>query len=138
MTSTETLMVQQRRRPRTPSAWPPDQPQRHQVRLELHNSASNRPQRPDHRSPTRACTGRIQLYQCVQSFVRTLNGDIICCFSDGMVYTRGAADDYGAWARITGDPGWSWKRIFPYAKKVWISDVSVIHSCLRSELKSTA
>ncbi|TEB33993.1 pyranose dehydrogenase [Coprinellus micaceus] len=36
---------------------------------------------------------------------------------NGMVYTRGAADDYDAWARITGDPGWSWKRIFPYAKK---------------------
>ncbi|RXW22283.1 hypothetical protein EST38_g3581 [Candolleomyces aberdarensis] len=32
---------------------------------------------------------------------------------NGMIYTRGAADDYDAWARITGDQRWTWKSLFP-------------------------
>ncbi|EAU87898.1 hypothetical protein CC1G_01545 [Coprinopsis cinerea okayama7 len=36
---------------------------------------------------------------------------------NGMIYTRGAADDYDLWARVTGDRGWSWKSLFPYALK---------------------
>ncbi|KAF6744686.1 aryl-alcohol oxidase [Ephemerocybe angulata] len=36
---------------------------------------------------------------------------------NGMVYTRGSADDYDQWAKLTGDSGWSWKSILPYAKK---------------------
>ncbi|RXW22268.1 hypothetical protein EST38_g3579 [Candolleomyces aberdarensis] len=32
---------------------------------------------------------------------------------NGMVYTRGAADDYDAWARMTGDQGWTWRSLFP-------------------------
>ncbi|TEB33980.1 aryl-alcohol oxidase [Coprinellus micaceus] len=36
---------------------------------------------------------------------------------NGMIYTRGTADDYDAWARLSGDSGWSWKGILPYAKK---------------------
>ncbi|EKM83234.1 hypothetical protein AGABI1DRAFT_69483 [Agaricus bisporus var. burnettii JB137-S8] len=34
-----------------------------------------------------------------------------------MAYTRGSIDDYNRWARVTGDPGWSWDKIFPYFKK---------------------
>ncbi|TFK37485.1 GMC oxidoreductase-domain-containing protein, partial [Crucibulum laeve] len=34
-----------------------------------------------------------------------------------MGYTRGSSADYDRYATITGDPGWSWKRIFPYILK---------------------
>lgn len=34
-----------------------------------------------------------------------------------MVYTRGPADDYERMSKITGDPSWSFKNIFPYIKK---------------------
>ncbi|KAJ6590381.1 aryl-alcohol oxidase [Mycena sp. CBHHK59/15] len=37
--------------------------------------------------------------------------------TDGMVYTRGAADDFNRYANLTGDEGWSWDRIFPYFLK---------------------
>ncbi|KAJ7867956.1 aryl-alcohol oxidase-like protein [Mycena leptocephala] len=33
---------------------------------------------------------------------------------DGMIYTRGSSDDYNRYARVTGDPGWSWDRLLPY------------------------
>ncbi|KAJ2912440.1 hypothetical protein MD484_g7971, partial [Candolleomyces efflorescens] len=33
---------------------------------------------------------------------------------NGMVYTRGSADDFDNWGRVTGDPGWSWKALWPY------------------------
>ncbi|KAJ3565821.1 hypothetical protein NP233_g7394 [Leucocoprinus birnbaumii] len=36
---------------------------------------------------------------------------------NAMFYTRGSADDYDRWARITGDPGWSWLKLFPYFLK---------------------
>ncbi|KAJ7348137.1 aryl-alcohol-oxidase from pleurotus Eryingii, partial [Mycena albidolilacea] len=36
---------------------------------------------------------------------------------NGMVYTRGAADDFDRYANLTGDDGWSWDRIFPYFLK---------------------
>ncbi|KAF5350971.1 hypothetical protein D9756_008209 [Leucocoprinus leucothites] len=36
---------------------------------------------------------------------------------NGMVFTRGAASDYDRWARVTGDPGWSWDKLQPYIKK---------------------
>ncbi len=35
-----------------------------------------------------------------------------------MAYTRGTAEDYDRWARVTGDPGWSWNKMLPYFKKV--------------------
>ncbi|TFK19462.1 aryl-alcohol oxidase [Coprinopsis marcescibilis] len=36
---------------------------------------------------------------------------------NGMVYTRGAADDYDRWARITGDSGWRWDNLLPLIKR---------------------
>jgi choline dehydrogenase-like flavoprotein len=33
------------------------------------------------------------------------------------MYTRGAAEDYDEFAKITGDQGWSWKRLQPYFRK---------------------
>ncbi|KAF7343125.1 GMC oxidoreductase [Mycena venus] len=40
-----------------------------------------------------------------------------CSSHNGMVYTRGAADDFNRYAKLTGDEGWSWNRIFPYFLK---------------------
>lgn len=40
--------------------------------------------------------------------------------TDIMVCTRGSVDDYDRWARVTGEPGWSWDQIFPYFIKVYI------------------
>ncbi|KAJ7745974.1 hypothetical protein B0H14DRAFT_3606284 [Mycena olivaceomarginata] len=37
---------------------------------------------------------------------------------DGMVYTRGSAEDYDRYAAVTGDPGWSWDSLLPYFFKV--------------------
>ncbi|KAJ7176454.1 glucose dehydrogenase short protein [Mycena filopes] len=37
-----------------------------------------------------------------------------CTSHNGMVYTRGSADDYNRFAEVTGDPGWSWDRLLPY------------------------
>ncbi|TFK24009.1 pyranose dehydrogenase [Coprinopsis marcescibilis] len=37
---------------------------------------------------------------------------------NAMFWTRGTADDYDRWAEVTGDSGWSWKRLFPYMLKI--------------------
>ncbi|KAJ7164409.1 aryl-alcohol oxidase [Mycena filopes] len=37
-----------------------------------------------------------------------------CTSHNGMVYTRGSADDYNRFAAVTGDPGWSWDQLLPY------------------------
>ncbi|KAJ7891790.1 aryl-alcohol oxidase [Mycena leptocephala] len=37
--------------------------------------------------------------------------------TDLMFYTRGPRDDFDRYAKLTGDPGWSWDRIFPYFLK---------------------
>ncbi|GLB39193.1 putative aryl-alcohol oxidase [Lyophyllum shimeji] len=34
-----------------------------------------------------------------------------------LMYTRGAAEDYDKFAKITGDQGWSWKQLQPYFQK---------------------
>ncbi|KAJ2932946.1 hypothetical protein H1R20_g4155, partial [Candolleomyces eurysporus] len=36
---------------------------------------------------------------------------------NGMLYTRGSADEYDAWAKITHDQGWSWKSLFSLVKR---------------------
>ena len=35
-----------------------------------------------------------------------------------MVWTRGSVDDYNRYAKVSGDPGWSWDALKPYVKKV--------------------
>ncbi|KAJ6535948.1 pyranose dehydrogenase [Mycena vulgaris] len=37
-----------------------------------------------------------------------------CSAHNGMVYTRGSADDFNRYAALTGDPGWSWDALLPY------------------------
>ncbi|WP_028220059.1 GMC family oxidoreductase [Paraburkholderia oxyphila] len=32
---------------------------------------------------------------------------------NGMIYMRGQREDYDAWARVTGDSGWSWESVLP-------------------------
>lgn len=36
---------------------------------------------------------------------------------NGMFFNRGSVGDYDAWERL-GNPGWSWKGLLPYFKKV--------------------
>ncbi|KAJ7894614.1 glucose-methanol-choline oxidoreductase, partial [Mycena olivaceomarginata] len=40
-----------------------------------------------------------------------------CSSHNGMVYTRGAADDFDRYGILTEDEGWSWSRILPYFLK---------------------
>ena len=42
----------------------------------------------------------------------------LMCIADFMAYCRGSKDDWDRFARVTGDQGWSWSSILPYAKKV--------------------
>ncbi|KAH9170729.1 alcohol oxidase [Lactarius sanguifluus] len=35
-----------------------------------------------------------------------------------MVWSRGPSDDYDRWARVTGDPGWSWGSMQPIIKSI--------------------
>ncbi|KAF7330657.1 GMC oxidoreductase [Mycena sanguinolenta] len=41
-----------------------------------------------------------------------------CTAHNGMVYTRGSAEDFNRYAAVTGDPGWSWDNLLPYFFKV--------------------
>ena len=36
---------------------------------------------------------------------------------NAMLYMRGQARDYEGWARLTGDPGWSWQSVLPLFKQ---------------------
>ncbi|KAJ2919351.1 hypothetical protein MD484_g991, partial [Candolleomyces efflorescens] len=36
---------------------------------------------------------------------------------NGQFYTRGSSSDFDRWAKVTGDPGWSWKNLLPYFLK---------------------
>jgi choline dehydrogenase len=40
-----------------------------------------------------------------------------CSSINAMLYLRGQARDYDEWARLTGDPGWSWQRVLPLFRK---------------------
>jgi choline dehydrogenase len=44
---------------------------------------------------------------------RVLGG---CTSINAMLYMRGQARDYDEWARLTGDPSWSWDRVLPIFK----------------------
>lgn len=35
-----------------------------------------------------------------------------------LVYTRGSRDDFDRYAKVSGDPGWSWNALKPYVAKV--------------------
>ncbi|KAJ7796719.1 aryl-alcohol oxidase precursor [Mycena olivaceomarginata] len=37
-----------------------------------------------------------------------------CTAHNGMIYTRGSAEDFNRYAAVTGDPGWSWDNLLPY------------------------
>lgn len=37
---------------------------------------------------------------------------------DFMAYTRGSFEDWDRYARISGDPGWSWNAMQKYFRKV--------------------
>jgi choline dehydrogenase len=41
---------------------------------------------------------------------RVLGG---CSSINAMIYMRGQARDYDAWAAVSGDPDWSWDRVLP-------------------------
>jgi len=45
---------------------------------------------------------------------RVLGG---CSSINAMLYLRGQARDYDEWARLTGDPGWSWQSVLPIFRK---------------------
>jgi len=45
---------------------------------------------------------------------RVLGG---CSSINAMLYLRGQARDYDEWARLTGDPGWSWQNVLPIFRK---------------------
>jgi choline dehydrogenase len=36
-----------------------------------------------------------------------------CSSINGMIYMRGQARDYDAWAEITGEPDWAWEKVLP-------------------------
>ncbi|KAJ7108390.1 pyranose dehydrogenase [Mycena crocata] len=40
-----------------------------------------------------------------------------CSSHNGMAYTRGSAEDFDRYAKVTGDAGWSWDRVLPYFLK---------------------
>jgi choline dehydrogenase-like flavoprotein len=53
---------------------------------------------------------------------------------DYMAYTRSSSDDFDRIAAVSGDQGWSWKKIFPYFLKVSSVYRSVAHSDLKYNL----
>ena len=40
-----------------------------------------------------------------------------CSSINAMLYLRGQKRDYDGWARLTGDPGWSWESVLPIFKR---------------------
>ncbi|KAF9004581.1 pyranose dehydrogenase [Cyathus striatus] len=46
-----------------------------------------------------------------------LNGHILPYTRDAMFYTRGSSSDFDRFAKVTGDPGWSWNSIQPFIRK---------------------
>src|SRR5882757_4549468 len=44
---------------------------------------------------------------------RVLGG---CSSINAMLYMRGQARDYDEWARLSGDPSWSWQNVLPIFK----------------------
>ena len=44
---------------------------------------------------------------------------------NGMCWTRGSAADYDGWEQL-GNPGWGWKGLLPYFKKVSASNEGIL------------
>jgi choline dehydrogenase-like flavoprotein len=40
-----------------------------------------------------------------------------------MAYTRGSSSDFDRFAKVTGEPSWSWARLQPYIHKVLFFDM---------------
>ena len=59
--------------------------------------------------PDAGLNGRTILY----ARGRVLGG---CSSINAMLYMRGQARDYDEWARLAGDPSWSWERVLPLFK----------------------
>jgi choline dehydrogenase len=50
---------------------------------------------------------------------------------NGMIYMRGQARDYDAWAQRTGDPEWGWEKCLPYFLRHedhWRGDAPPVHA----------
>ncbi len=63
-----------------------------------------------HTEPCEGLNGRSILY----ARGRVLGG---CSSINAMLYLRGQRGDYGEWAKLTDDPGWSWERVLPVFKR---------------------
>ena len=62
-----------------------------------------------HTEPDAGLNGRVLKYPRG----KTLGG---CSSINGMIYMRGQARDYDAWAQLSGDDCWSWRNSLPYFK----------------------
>jgi choline dehydrogenase-like flavoprotein len=56
--------------------------------------------------------------QSVSTFATCEGTLLINILSDSMAYTRGSSDDYDRFARVSGDPGWSWENVQKYIRMV--------------------
>ncbi len=65
--------------------------------------------RTDWRYRTEPCAG-LNGRQLLYPRGRTLGG---CSSINGMIYMRGQARDYDAWAELTGEPQWKWESVLP-------------------------
>jgi choline dehydrogenase-like flavoprotein len=55
---------------------------------------------------------------------------------NGMFFARGSAADYDAWEKL-GNPGWGWKDLLPYFKKVCSLWLSLVHGLYYEMLTRT-
>jgi len=49
-------------------------------------------------------------------------------YTDYMVHQYGSDEDWDRYAKVTGDPGWAWKNVRKYVKKVLVF-ISIILLC---------
>lgn len=112
-------MLGQERRRATPrdSIFIRNRIQNRSILLELHNDASSCCCREIFPLFKGKHFGWLLLDKLVAAF-NTL-ATLIVTRIDGMVYTRGSAEDYHMIANITGDKGWSWDRLQYYIRKVY-------------------
>ncbi|KAJ7246716.1 aryl-alcohol oxidase-like protein [Mycena rebaudengoi] len=56
-----------------------------------------------------------------------------CSSHNGMVYSRGSAEDFNRYADLTGEPGWSWDHILPYFFKNEIFSAPADHHNIQGQ-----